>query len=138
MAPGGWWASQLRDTADQSQVGHSYGREEASRRGKPSGQGKAGERTCQEADPPVLVSKACLSLDVTLIACDIHSIKPAHVGFQSPAIRASSKTRASKSQQRTKRSKLNLWGNAHIHKLTMKHFRHSVFSAIKLAKTKRH
>lgn len=47
-------------------------------------------------------------------------------------------TRASKSQQRTKRSKLNMWGNAHIYKLTMKLFRHSVFSAIKLAKTKRH
>lgn len=23
MAPGGWWASQLRDTANQSQVGHT-------------------------------------------------------------------------------------------------------------------
>lgn len=102
-APGWWQASELRDTAIPSQVRHSYGRAEASRRGKPSRQGKAGERTCQEADPP----RSCLG-GLPVLGCELEHLwhpfnKTSACRFSIPCNQSEPKqTRASKSEQRIK------------------------------------
>ena len=55
MAPGGWWASQLRDTANQSQVGHMVTEGKRPREeGNPAGKEKRESRHARKQTLPFL------------------------------------------------------------------------------------
>ena len=90
------WGTQPSQARWDTVTGGQRPREE----GNPAGKEKQESGHARKQTLPVPVSEACLSLDVNLSTCDIHSIKPVHVGFQSPAIRASPNRQEQASQNK--------------------------------------